>query len=169
MKSLTVKTTSDLLFEREDIYREIEKSGGELSDDLEMALFTNINALSKKTEAVQYAMARLESEASFLKEQADMYTQAAKVRTNSVKRIKDRIKSLLVAMDGTMTGESVEFYVSKTQPALQIENCPPEYTMQVTETVPDKDRIKADLKLGKEIDGCSLVDSYSLRTRIVAR
>jgi hypothetical protein len=161
------KTTSQLLIEREELYREIEKSDGELSGSLELALFTNVSALANKAEAVQYAIGRLESEAAFLKDQAEMYVTAAKVRMASVKRIKDRMKSLLVAMDGKITGETVEFYVAKSQPALQIDACPSEYTMQVTETVPDKERIKADLKAGKEIAGCSLVESYSLRTRIV--
>lgn len=52
----------------------------------------------------------------------------------------------------------------KNPPAVVIEKDPPEHYWNIVRTV-DKTRVKEDLKAGKVIPGCSLVQSESLRIK----
>ena len=163
------KTTFDLLTDREEIYRKIAESGGELTVEMEEQVLSTITAIAKKADSIQYALEKLEAEEIFLKAQAKSYLDAAKGRAAAGKRLRERIKQAMVEMNQpSIIGTSVEFFLAKAAPGLFVEGLPEGWTMEVTERIADRERIKAALIAGEKIEGCELTGGVSLRTRIVA-
>lgn len=171
-KSLTTKTktTADLLTEREGIYQMIQANGGEISEDLEATLLANVQAIERKTDSIHYAVERLEADEEFFKAQAKAYQDAARARANAAKRIKDHIKFLMTANEiNRISGESVEYFLANAAPVMEGEGIPVGYGLIVTETLPDKERIRAALQSGKSIEGYCLRPNFSLRTKVARK
>lgn len=161
------KTTADLLREKENLFLEIANAHGELSDEFELKLLENVNAIAVKADSIQYVVKKLEAEEQFLKDQAKAYSDAAKARANTVKRIRERIKNLMIEFGETsIKGLSTEFYTTAARQGLEVDGLPDGYTMVVTETVADKDRIREALERGETIPGCRLTNGTALRTRV---
>lgn len=168
-KSLTTKskTTQELLIEREEIYELIRSNDGELPEELEKSLTANVQAIERKTDSIHYAVQRLEADGEFFKAQAKAYADAAKARQNAAKRIKDHIKFLMTANEiNRIAGESVEYFLANAAPVMEGEGVPTGYELIVTETLPDKERIRAALVEGRSVEGYRLSPNFSLRSRM---
>lgn len=166
----TRKTTEDLLKEHAEIFDEIHAADGELTPELESRILQNAQMIADKADAIDYAINKLESEEAFLKSQAKAYTDAARSRANTAKRIKERIKELMTSFGvDKISGATTEFSLVKGRKIIEGDGIPDGYGLIVTETVPDKERIETELRAGRSVDGWSIRDSYSLRSKVTVK
>lgn len=160
------KTLFDLVAQTNSITQTLIERGGELDADLEK-IFDEVNLqLADKVDSYAGVMERMDTEASYWKAKADMYSKIAKAHAAVKDRLKDRIKSAMTAMGkDEVLGNDIRFKLAKAQPALIIEDSvlPAEFKMVVTTHVPDKERIKEALKEGFSVPGARLENSFSLR------
>lgn len=164
---LPKKTTKDLMLERDELVSQLIELDGELSEELEQRFFANSSQLSSKADNLLWAIERLESEEAFLKSQAKRLTDAAKSRGNQAERIRKRIKELMLAHDSPrISGETVEFYISKSKPKLVGEGNPEGFTKQTILIEPDRDAIRDAIEDGREVEGYQLEPVFALRTRV---
>lgn len=158
----------EIVAQKNAILQLIIESGGELSDELENALGQIDQQLEIKVDKYSGLMEWLAHDAEMFSVKAESYAKIAKSLTSVRQRIKDRIKDLMVKSGQTeLLGAEVRFKLSMAQPSLVLtESLDPAYLMEVKELIPDKERIKKDLKDGKLVMGAELKTSYSLRQYI---
>lgn len=160
------KTLPEIVAQVSLITQQIVENGGELSVDLE-AVFDNVGAeLAVKCDGYAFILDKLENEADFWKQRADSYAKVSKSCKALRERLNDNIKFAMQQMktDEILGGE-MRFKLSKLPPKVVMnpELIPDAYKMVVTETVPDKERIRADLVAGKQVEGAGLEEVFSLR------
>lgn len=159
-----------------DIYKEynaleslIIESNGELNETLEVWLAEIDALLEQKADSYSFALDRFESSAEMLRAKAKQYLDAAKALENTRERLKDRIKFVMQATGKSeIKGSDITFKLSNSAPKLVIDedNLSGQYKIAVTQVLPDKERIKTDLKAGKEIEGARFEPVKSLRVNI---
>lgn len=157
----------ELVAEANGITKAIIEAGGELSPELETALINIDLAMAEKVDGYDHVMERLEHEAEYWKAKADAYAKIAKAHANAKERMKNAIKSAMQAMEKTeVKGVDVRFKMTPVKPKLVIDQATldPSYLMQVTTSVPDKERIEMALRLGDEVMGAKLEQSFALRS-----
>ncbi len=160
------KTLATLVAEAQGIIQALVEAGGELTPELEARLEVNQTSLVAKVDGYAFIESRLEAEAEFWKRRAEVNARIAKTLTNMQKNLLERIKWGIQEMGKTeVCGVDSRFFLVKCAQKLVInpDVLPPEWTMQVTETVPDKERIKAALTDGFEVPGASLEGGLALR------
>jgi hypothetical protein len=162
----TENTLVSITAEMHAVIQQIIENGGELTPELESG-FTEVGErLAEKTDAYAYFLDRLETEAEFWRSRADSLLKTAKACESLKKRLSGNIKFVMERLDQKeVCGSEMRFTLAKAKPALVIDEkaLDPAYFMQVTEMVPDKERIKSDLELGVPVPGAKLEGGYSLR------
>lgn len=147
--------------------RMLAETGGEITPEIE-SLMSNVDVkLPEKVDGYAVVMERLELEAKYWKDKAASYSLMAKSLASLQDKLKERLKEAIKALGvDEIHGNDVRFKLSGVKPALVLDESKldPSYLMTVTETVPDKERIRAALQEGAEISGASLVQSVSLRS-----
>lgn len=150
---------------------EIEKllleSGGELTPDLEAALFVPSSSLPDKIDSYDLTIDRFESNAKFYKERAEFFSNLAKQFIAAADRLKENVK-LAMAELGTdeLVGFDIRFKLQDTKPAVVVEDeskIDGAYTTVEQVVKINKDRILQDLKLGVPVVGVRLEPRKSLR------
>lgn len=143
----------------------LERRGGELTDEEAKELEKIEKSLLAKADGYHFVMKRLESEADFFKTEAKRLTDYSRAFSNATDRLKKRLfEAVKLAEGNVISGDTVEFGLKKNPPSLVIddaEEVKKEYLVVVHEI--DKERLKADLKAGKEVKGARLVSGESLK------
>lgn len=160
------KSLPMLALEMSEIIAQLTENGGELSEVLEQAFDCTGQELQLKADRYAFFMERLDAEADFWKAKADAYSKVAKSCKTLKERLKENIKGAM-HMLGTdeIEGGEYRFKLSRLAPKLVIQEelLPDNFKMVVTETVPDKEKIKAELEIGTEIPGAKHEMVFSLR------
>jgi len=137
----------------------IQESGGELTEELETAFDEILEQSLKKIDGYSYLIEKSENSEAFWR---DKSKQAQRV-AQSCKKLHEKLKAhLLYNLQNTKTheirGESVGYKIAKNPEKLEFDEdlLPKEYFIQVVNWAVDKERLKADLKEGKEIKGAKL-------------
>lgn len=162
-------TLYDLVIEANKVEEALFKSQGEISPEFENWIQEIDHMLEVKADNYAHVLDRIESTIEQLKNNAQQYQHAAKSLENHHNRIKERIKSALIAMNReSIAGEKKTFSLASCSQRLLIDvaELDPAYLMEKRELVPDKERIKADLKEGKTIKGAHLEGGKSLRISV---
>ena len=166
MNTTTNKSLPALVLQMSEIVSQIAENGGELSEVLEQAFDFTGAELKAKADSYAFFMERLDSESDYWKAKAEQYAKVSK----SCKTLKERLNTnikLAMQIIGTdeLMGEDMRFKLSRSAPKLVLDESllPDAYKMIVSETVPDKERIKAALVDKLEVSGAKLEDVYSLR------
>jgi hypothetical protein len=157
---------SNIVFEAQKVVDSIIRSGGELSPEIELIYTELATKFVYKVDACSYVLRKLESEVEFFKKQAQFYQKLARAIDNSRERIRDGIKAGMLTLEKTeVLGSSHRFVLTKAPEKLIIDEnkLSPEYMTVVHSFVPDRERILAELKAGKIIEGAELVEIYALR------
>lgn len=166
VKQIEQDTLFSLVQQANVISRMLAESGGEITPELD-ALMANVDVkLPEKIDGYHVVMERLEVEAKYWKDKSTAYALMAKAHTAIQEKIKERLKEAMKALGvDEIKGHDVRFKLSNVKPSLVIDEAKldPSYTMVVTETVPDKERIRAALSEGARIPGAQLVPGQSLR------
>lgn len=148
------------------IEREIAEAGGELSPELEKQLSNIDLSLAEKVEGYAQIIDRLESNSVYWKDKANGFMAISRGLDNVVKRIKDGLKNAMIDLKKTeVYGESICYRLGTSKGTLVIDDTsrlPVAFTMQVTSTVPDKEKIRAALERLEIVPGTRLEGGYRL-------
>lgn len=160
------KSLALIVAEMNELVTQIVENGGELTEVLETAFDDVGTQLQAKTDSYAFIMDKLDAEADFWDARAKASAKVAKSCKALRERLNDNIKFAMQQMQADeILGGEMRFKLSKLPPKVVMnpELIPDAYKMVVTETVPDKERIKATLLAGQSVPGAGLEDVYSLR------
>jgi hypothetical protein len=157
---------TDIVVESQRVINLIIESGGEITPEVEQ-VYNELQAqFIHKVDSCYYVIKKLDSDAEFFKKQSEFYQRIAKGIETSKVRIKDMIKSGMIALEKTeVSGDLSRFCLQKIADKLIIDETklPGEYKTIVQTIVPDREKILSDLKAGKEIEGAKLIENFALR------
>lgn len=155
-----------LVSEAQTLIQHLAESGGELTPEIELAL-TNIDAkLPAKIDGYATILERLVLEEEYWTGKADQYYAIAKGCKDGREYLKDSLKAAAKAL-GTdeLIGADQRFKISNGAPSLVIDQSklPDGYLKKKVTFEPDKDKIKADLIRGKEVEGAIFKESVKIQ------
>lgn len=155
----------ELVAQANEIERQILENNGELTPELEGLFDFAEGALVEKASQYEFTLKRLKEASSSWKKEADRYAKVSKSLERIEKSIRDRMKIALLELGRReISGKNTRIVLTETAPKLVIDgDVPSNYQIQVTELVPDKERIKEHLESGIEIPGARLEGGYALR------
>lgn len=166
IKGSGMKSLQSLVGEASAIERGLVESGGEITPEVE-AWISSLNLeVAAKVDAYHFVIERTELNAGHWAAMAEKYGRVAKALSNTSSRMKSRLKQAMMDMGkAEVLGETVRYRLQNSAPSMIIdqESLPAEFLMQKIELVPDKERIKAAVKQGREIPGVTLTKSFALR------
>lgn len=146
---------------------QIVESRGELTPEIEALLEVNKESIRRKLDGYVWVTDQSEIQANLWRRKAQACAAIAKGFERVGEKLNERIKFVMGEMELTeIEGSEYRYKLTKTKPALKITQdlLPSDWLMQVTENVPDKERIKVALEEGFEIPGCALEGGVALRT-----
>lgn len=155
-----------LVAESQNMTRQLIENGGILTDEMELAIRNIEVKIPAKIDAYASVLDRMELEEEYWKAKAKQYQAIAKGCANVRDRIKDALKTAAEAMQtDELLGLDVRFKVTNSNPKLMIDQqlLSEDYLTRKVIFEPDNEKIKEDLKNGKEIDGAWLNVSKSIR------
>lgn len=138
---------------------------GSLDQILELELNQITENLQKKADHYAYRIDRLEHIAKFWEDKEREAYDVKKAILKHIEDMKSKIKDTMKELDlKEIKGEQYNFKTKFGIPKLitEPEILPREYYITETITKPDNERIKQDLKSGKEIDGAKLIYNQAL-------
>lgn len=155
-----------IVVQTKDIVSLLVENGGEMNEQIEAALISLEDRTPAKIDAYAVVMERMQMESEYWKSKADYYAKVGKACANVREKLRENLKYAMEQL-GTreIAGRDVRFRLSPTTPKLVIAESLLDSEYFKTETIrtPDKDRIKEDLKAGKQIDGATLMESFAVR------
>ena len=162
-----MKTTLyDIKQEYLELINQVEELEGEITPEIEEKLIINQNELQNK--AIAYHSVILAKDAFNMQIDNEIKRlQALKKRNNTlIDNLKNRLVGAIQTF-GEFTIGTNTFGLRKSE-RVEVEDVnqlPKEYkTIKVTEQA-DKIAIKKDLKLGKEIENCYIVEQFNLKIK----
>ena len=125
--------------------------------------------LEVKADNYAKVITELENRAEGLDKESKRLAERKKVIENNIKRIKDSLQGAMIATGKTrFKTDLFNFGIQKNKPRLVLDkgldDIPMEYYI-FQDPIADKDKIKQELKEGKELDFAHLVQGESLRIR----
>ena len=159
-------TLYDIKQEYLELINQVEEMEGELTPEIEEQLQINKNELQNK--AIAYHSFILSKDSFNMQIDSEIKRlQALKKRNNSlIDNLKQRLVGAIETF-GEFTVGTNTFGLRKSE-KVEVEDVnqlPKEYkTIKVTEQA-NKILIKKDLKLGKEIENCYIVEQYNLKIK----
>jgi hypothetical protein len=142
---------------------------GELTPELEAALDLVNEKLPQKIDNYGYLIDRLEVEATFLGEKIKQIADLQSKIVTAHEQLKERMTFHLHSVeDKTLLGNEYKFKLSPTAGRTVVDEkvLPMDYWKTEVLKRVDREKIKADLKTGKEIPGCKIEQTWSFRKTI---
>ena len=145
------------------LFEALEESGGEITPEQEQALVIGKHELAEKAEKYVHYIKSLKADI----EKAKAYEEQIKAFKSRKQNALDRLEDLLlntVKIHGKIEagifviGTRKSTYLTLTNP----EEISKEYRTVNIQEVFNKDKIKADLKAGKEVPGAELTENLNL-------
>lgn len=164
-----MKSLSMLMDLETEIERQLEASGGELSEELEKFVTEIEVELPQKIDGYSRFFATIESKESYLREKAKKFESAARTWANIEKRLKDSMKAHMIKHKKTeLVGNDSVFKLVKTAQKMIISTAalPQEFTKTTVSIEPDREKILAAKELGNIVTGVSFEDNFSLRETV---
>lgn len=142
------------------------------TDDGEILNLEQFEALKlerdTKLENLALYIKNQQAEADMIKAEADKLAERAKAKANEAKRCKEYLTSFMANYYDGKKFETARVRLSwRSSESVEvngIDALPSEY-LKFKDPEPDKVKIKADLKAGKEIKGCQLVPRRTLQIK----
>ena len=157
-----------LVSEANIIEQKLIESDGEITEEIELMLSIRSENLADKVDSYAVIIERFKAIEEFYAEKAEKIKQIAKNCNYVQKRLKKNIEFAMSNL-GTdeISGNESRFKLQRSQSSLLLsdeDQIPMEYKNPVTTYVVDKDKIKAEIKAGKDLPFASMVENFSLRT-----
>ena len=148
----------DILAMCEYVERQIVENNGEITTELNELWDFSKQALPEKVDSCAAFIRRIKYHIDYRKNEAETHTRVQKSLSNMIKNMTESMKLAMVERGiSEVQGNKERVQLSKCVQSLEITGpVPKEYLIQVTEYVPDKERIKRDLESGIKIDNCFL-------------
>jgi len=167
MEESRTLTLLDLERQYQGVVREIQEAHGELTEESEKRFDETCKMLCEKVDGYFVVSQRLEVEMDLWKTRKEGCEAVERSYRNALARLKERLRYVLETRDDkTLQGEFVRYSLAKARHSLVLNDLelPREYKKIRIVIEPDKEKIEADLKLGKKIPGAALKDNFSVRT-----
>ena len=156
-----------LVLETKDIEDLLRETNGEVTPEVQELLVAGTEvALINKVDAIGAKEHSLKLKAEYYKKIKERAARMERGINNSIGHIRSYAKNGMGVLDiDELIGSQYRFKISRCKTSLEIEDdkIPDSYKMTVTETVPDKERLRKDLEAGKEIPGAQLTGGVSIR------
>ena len=149
-----------------DEQRMVDTETGEILDvDQYLAL---AEALDAKLENLALYIKNQQAEANMIKAEADILAKRAKAKANEAERCKDRLSNFMANNYDGKKFETARVRLSwRSSESVEvngIDALPDEY-LRFKDPEPDRTKIKAALKAGVELKGCTLVAKQNLQIK----
>lgn len=147
-------------------YEILSASGDDVLEEQVGALTTAINALCEKADNYGHVIDQLKSFADQCAARKEQWQAGERAAKNSIENLKARMRYVLSSIpDQSLQGEEFRFFLSKPSESVEIEaeKIPKEYMKTQISYVPDREKIEADLRAGKEIPGAKIAARQSMR------
>jgi hypothetical protein len=168
MGEMNKHTLSEAIFEADKVEQMLIDSGGEITEEIEMALVVSEKALEQSIDKEVQKIERVEYVAEHYKRKAKIFANIAKNMANYIERREEQIKDYMMAHNlEVMSGQEYEYFLAKPTCSVEVVDdlLLPEKFFKI-EKKPLKIEIKAALDSGEQVPGVKLKESRSLRTRI---
>lgn len=143
------------------------ESGGEITPEIEQELSFGAKSLEETVDLRFMSLERINKSIEYYKEKAEQFLKIASSLDKSSDFISNSIKQFMVDnQKKELIGTDYRFMISPSKPKLNIIDeslINGVYKKEKIETVLDKDSIKEDLVKGIPVDGCELVEGFTLR------
>ena len=141
----------------------------ETGEILDLEAYTKLEmAVEQKIENVALYIKNKQAEADMIKAEADKLAERARIKANEAKRCKEYLSSFMANYYNGKKFETARVRLSwRSSESVEvngIDALPDEY-LKFKDPEADKAKIKADLKMGKEIKGCQLVSRQTLQIK----
>jgi len=160
------KSLTNILNESLEIERAIIESFGEITPAIADKLTINEIEQKEKLDSYEVIMNRLELNETYFKQKAAELKMIEKSFAQARESMRERIKYFMIEKNlDEVRGSDARFKLTKTTPSLKIDPdlIQDEYKFQLISIEIDREKIKADLKDGKEVIGASLEQGLALR------
>lgn len=149
--------------------KQLIESNGEISlgDPVEIIMADVQNKLSEKLDSYEMVMTRLKSRAEDYRKYSQQFAKSAQAMEKANERMRDKIKEAMQLMGkDEVNGNMFRYKLAQSNFSLVIDEdiLPDEYKKTLISVVPDKEKIKEDLKNGIKIEGARLEPNVSLRS-----
>ena len=149
------------------IEKAIIESGGEIPPEIEKQLDKVSEDLQDKVDSYAYVMDVIGQKADFWKTKARTIQKTGSALEKTLERIKSQIKFAMSRGNLTeVKGQEVRFVLSRSKShrlEIDLEDLPDSWKMEVTELIPDKDRIETALRNKEVVPGARLIQTTTLR------
>lgn len=159
------KTLATILMNTDDILKKVALAGGEISEELEAELESNSQDLSVKLTGYCALIKATPFKIAMLKDAISELTATVRVMENFEATMKERVKYALGTRQiDKLETDHYDISLRASNPKLCVDEnlLPATYLLEKVVVSVDTDRIKAELKAGKEIPGAKLESGKSL-------
>lgn len=145
----------------------LSDNGGILTPELEQILAIDGAQWADKAQSYMHVITNLESDAAACDAEIARLKAVAERSERQSEALRDRLRDSLLARGGDPVSVGTWRLSLRKSEAVEVaiaaDKLPVEYQSIKTTIMPDKNRIKNDIKGGIEIDGCAIVTRHSLQ------
>lgn len=159
---------SNLIHAYADLEAKLLENSGEITEEMYEVVSLS-EMLPQKVDKVQFVRERLKQSIEFFEEKEKQYQKYRKALEKSKERLDAYIKTTMLNNKiWRIEGEESALTIAEVRSKLVIDETelPKSYAIEVKTYEPDKERIREELKLGKNIPGATLEPSFALRTSV---
>lgn len=163
------ETIYDIMTEYASIVEELEENGGELTEELEQRLAINGDNAAEKVESYCKIIRNLEASVSAKLDEADRINASAKRDSVTIDRMKNALKTFLVATDNRKftAGSFVVGLRKSSDVNITDKNSIPDEYVKTTvttriDTSIDNMAVKEAIKNGEEVPGAEIKENTNL-------
>lgn len=150
-----------------DIDRMLIESAGEMTPEIQSFMDLAQGDMADKIDNYKLYIEHLESRAEYFASIERQAYAAAALFKNQVKRMKDNLKTTALQIGTSdLLGNDYRFKVSTSKPKLKIDNAeaiPVKFMEEIISFVPNKGLIEMEIADGKEVPGCKMESTISIR------
>jgi hypothetical protein len=143
------------------------ESGGEITPEIQIELSFNSATIEELVDIKYMSLERIDKAIEYYKEKSEQFSRIAHSLKSANSFVSDSIKKYMIDnAKNELQGSDYRFTVRRTKPKLNIldeDAIFGAYKKETTEIVLDKEKITDDLKNGIPVEGCELIEVYSLR------
>lgn len=168
--TINTKTLANIIDEAKALELAIWDSGGEITPEVDALIKVNAQELSHKVDNYAMLLQRLEMAEAHYKQVADRYRDVAGKIGKLTDRLQNNIKEAMDAIHSkSLNGELNSFSIRLNPPSVAVIDegkIDRHYFKEVISYSLEKKRIKDDLKMGIEVNGCRLEQGVTLKVGI---
>jgi Gp157 protein len=162
----TNTTLLSLMNQAMSLAQQIVEARGELTPELEKELEVSDQSLALKADAYVLVDERLEAEAAYFERKSKEFNKISKAFSKAQDKLRDRVLFVLSQSD-KIEVFGTEYHWKKIKCAKRMcvdeSQLPKEFLMVVSQTVPDREKIKMALGEGFEISGVTEEGGFYVR------